>query len=258
MNKIKLKWLLLFVIALQSKVVVARTATPLMIGVENIEYLPYYDGSDQQGSNYYGFSEQLLKLFANSYGYKFDFYSLPINRLYKDFIVQDYIDFKYPDNPQWHQDYKKKYAEIKPVTYSNKILTTVTGIASLKKSIVLSECLSFAKVRGFTSQSYKTYFDKKEIEVTETADTSELISLLILKRVDCIYISHDVLQYQLSKEFADAAIYFQNHLRVDEQNFYLSSIKHPEIILQFNQFLSRSSHEIAILKKRFKIKGMKE
>ena len=55
----------------------AKSATHYVVGVENIEYLPYYDGSGADNRDYYGFSQKLLTLFAQQHDFEFEFYTLP-------------------------------------------------------------------------------------------------------------------------------------------------------------------------------------
>ncbi|WP_417699285.1 amino acid ABC transporter substrate-binding protein [Pseudoalteromonas lipolytica] len=242
------------VVSLFSLQLLCAERASYVVGVENIEYLPYYEGSDNNNSRFTGYSAQLLKLFGRKYDYNIVFYPTPLNRLYKDFITQSYLDFKYPDNPQWQKSFKDIYTKTKQIVYSKPVVTTVTGIASLNPDTQLSDCTRFGKVRGFTSQRFKAYFVKEGIAVIETADTTELISLLLLNRINCIYISRDVLNYKLREKLnVTTDVYFHELLGVDVQDFHVSTINHPEIITQFNQFLATYSEEIQELKEKFSI-----
>jgi len=162
----------------------AKSATHYVVGVENIEYLPYFDGSAADNSDYYGFSQKLLTLFAQQHDFKFEFYTLPINRLYKEFIDHHHVDFKYPDNPQWKPSYKASFGDLNEIIYSQPTVVTKTGIASLNKNITIDECISFATVRGFTPQSFKPLMNNENVELIETANVRELIELLLKERVD--------------------------------------------------------------------------
>lgn len=234
----------------------ARSATHYVVGVENIEYLPYYDGSGIDKADYYGFSEKLLTLFAQQHEFELEFYAFPINRLYKEFIEHRHVDFKYPDNPKWKPSYKASFMDVNDIIYSRPIVETKTGIASLNKKITISECVSFATVRGFTPQSFKSLMYSKKIELIETANVMELIELLLKERVKCIYISNDVLDYNIVKYFKlIRPVYFQNQLSVDLQTFSLSSIEYPEIVKKFDQFLVSHKIQINKLKQQYHIKN---
>ncbi|WP_165734995.1 amino acid ABC transporter substrate-binding protein [Pseudoalteromonas sp. C8] len=234
----------------------AKSATNYVVGVENIEYLPYFDGSGTNDADYYGFSEELLTLFALQYDFEFEFYTLPINRLYKEFVEHHHVDFKYPDNPQWKPSYKASFGDLNEIIYSQPTVVTKTGIASLNKNITIDECVSFATVRGFMPQSFKPLMNNENVELIETANVMELIEMLLRERVECIYISNDVLNYNIVKYFKlTRPVYFQNELPVDLQAFLLSSIDYPDVIKKFDTFLLSHKVQIQELKKEYQIKN---
>jgi len=229
--------------------VLAQPTEKYVIGVENIEYLPYYDGSGTNKRDYFGFSKELLELFAKQQNIKFEFYTLPIPRLYKEFIEHHHVDFKYPDNPNWQVSYKNQHQQ--DINYSVPSLVTHTGLASLKDNIKLEDCKSLAKVRGFTLQGLEKLTSMPGLQVLENDNVIEMIYLLHEERVDCIYISHDVLKYNI-EEFFDTPVpvFFQHQLPVDHQAFMLSSIKHPQLVKKFNVFLKDNENAIEELKQK--------
>ena len=234
----------------------AKSATHYVVGVENIEYLPYFDGSGADNSDYSGFSQKLLTLFAQHHDFKFEFYALPINRLYKEFVEHRHVDFKYPDNPSWKPSYKASFIDVNRIIYSQPTVVTKTGIASLNKNITIDECVSFATVRGFTSQSFKPLMNNENVELIETANVMELIEMLLKERVECIYISNDVLNYNIVKYFKlTRPVYFQNELPTDLQAFSLSSIDYHEVVKKFDTFLLSHKAQIRKLKKEYQIKN---
>mgnify|MGYP006141428205 CR=1 FL=1 len=238
--------------AITTSFVVAQPIEKYVVGVENIEYLPYYDGSGTNKLDYYGFSRDLLEMFADKQGIKLEFYSLPIPRLYKEFIEHHHVDFKYPDNPNWQVGYKQTLNTA--INYSEPSLVTHTGIASLKQNITLKDCKSLAKVRGFTLQGLNELTTKLSLKVVETDNVIEMIYLLYKERIDCIYISHDVLEYNLGAFFdTTVPVYFQHHLPVDEQAFLLSTINYPKLVEKFNAFLKNNQQKINALKLKHKI-----
>tara|TARA_Y100000782_G_scaffold57053_1_gene63131 strand:- start:1020 stop:1292 length:273 start_codon:yes stop_codon:yes gene_type:complete len=79
--KTKLIYTLILKLCLFSNGLVCKELKAIVIGVENIEYLPYYDGSDSKKPNFTGFSEKLLKQFSREFGYSVKFYPAPLNRL---------------------------------------------------------------------------------------------------------------------------------------------------------------------------------
>ena len=79
----------------------AKSATHYVVGVENIEYLPYFDGSGADNSDYYGFQSKVTYLVCSAArlsSLSFTHYQL-IDSI-KNLLTTHHVDFKYPDNPQ--------------------------------------------------------------------------------------------------------------------------------------------------------------
>lgn len=238
--------------ALATSFVVAQPIKKYVVGVENIEYLPFYDGSGVNGSSYDGFSRSLLEMFAKHHNLQFEFYTLPIPRLYKEFVEHQHVDFKYPDNPNWNTSYKNKYQN--DIKYSQPSIVPHTGIASLKQNIALNECENIGKVRGFTLQGFKSLVERPSVKVLESENVVEMIYLLYKERVDCIYISHNVLKYNINEFFdVKVPVYFQHQLPVGKQAYLLSTINHPKILAKFDVFLKNNQKKINLLKLKHQI-----
>jgi ABC-type amino acid transport substrate-binding protein len=205
-----------------------------VIGVENIDYLPHYTGENNQ---YTGFSRVLLDAFAQKTGCHFTYMPLPLNRLFREFLEGN-VDFKYPDNPDWSADLKKDQT----VYYSTPVVSAVTGIMVLpeNKAQPLEQFETLGTMMGFTPTAYMKLIKEGNVKKTESASTdfATLLKMGMLKRVDGVYIAIDVGAYQLREILKKPdALVFNPNLPYDVQKYSLSSLKHPEIINEFNEFL---------------------
>jgi ABC-type amino acid transport substrate-binding protein len=225
------------------------------VGVENINYMPYYSGSSKKES-FHGYSKDVLDLFAKHNNIKFTYIPMPVKRLFLEFIQNRSVDFKYPDNPAWSTDY---WAELKghaEIYYSDPDVITQTGVAVLQKNNLkpLEICEKFGLIRGFTPQSYLEFLSGENISIVNPPDIESLISILLIGRVNCIYISKEVLNYNLKKVFKEkGAVLFQDKLPYDTQTFSLSSVLHPELIDAYNIFLKDNEfkHEINKIRENY-------
>jgi hypothetical protein len=226
-----------------------------VIGVENIDYMPFYKG-DPKEDHFRGYSRDVLDLFALSQNITFKYVSMPVKRLFYEFIEKNGVDFKYPDNPDWATDYWPNLKVNKKIFYSIPDVITKTGIAARRKDYVqsVSQCNTFGFIRGFTPQIYVKFLLEESIEILSVGSLNSLVEVLILERANCIYISKDVLKYHLEKKLNQReAVLFQEHLPYDVQSFSLSSILYPDLIEKYNQFLIDKKLEISIIRQRYGI-----
>jgi len=233
----------------------SNTVKVYKVGVENINYMPFYMGSTDKGS-YQGYSKEVLDLFAKSQNIKFEYVPMPVIRLFAEFIKKRSVDFKYPDNPAWSKDYWPELKENEQIHYSVPDVITKTGIAVRLEDNLKSVniCKHFAIIPGFTPQSYMEFLSRKDVMIVNPPNINNLIKSIIIKRVNCIYISKEVLTYNLQNSFDKKdSIIFQEHLPYDIQYFSLSSIMHPDLIKAYNLFLKENKNKIALIAKRFGI-----
>ncbi|MDK2126083.1 substrate-binding periplasmic protein [Parachitinimonas caeni] len=218
------------------------------VGVEAIDYLPIYKG---EGSQYSGFSRELLDAFAAKYGHQFSYKAFPVARLFDEFIKGG-LDFKFPDNPQWSSDAKKG----KNISYSKGAVEVVEGLMVLpeNKGKGIATIRKLATMRGFTAWPYLDAINKKTIELTESNSFEALIQMGINKRADGIYISTIVGNFYLNEVMKkQGALVLDSSLPNTQSSFSLSSQNHPEVIAQFNEFLGKEKAAIAKLKAKYKI-----
>ena len=112
--------------------------TPLIVGVEQVDYLPHY-GQDNR-NQYTGFARELFDAFAQHSGYQLLYKPLPVKRLYRAFLTDLSVDFKYPDHPQWKSALKKS----QPPFYSDPVVSYTDGVTECVfiSSITYVRCAS--------------------------------------------------------------------------------------------------------------------
>jgi polar amino acid transport system substrate-binding protein len=224
--------------------------TEYTVAVESIDYMPLYDGSNKDA--YRGYARDLLDLFARKFGYKFSYVPLPINRLYKEFFVTGNYDFKFPDNPNWQQETKAG----RPVIYSAPVITLNEGIfvPAPRLGKGLESIKSIATITGFTPTPYLSAINSGKIKLYSVDTFRSLFTMSMINRVDGIYTNNFSVQY-----FQSTSSSGKIHLEMDtslpkiSSSFLLSTLKHPLVVQQFNQFLHDEHAEIMALGKRYHV-----
>lgn len=220
------------------------------IGVQNFEdFQPY---STYQDNHYGGFNRDLLDMFANKHSIKFEYKVRPIKRLYSEFL-KGLLDFKYPDSDNWSPE-KKKTAQI---YYSHAVVEYIDGLIVKKENQgkSFSEIKKISIINGFTAETrYQQAKQQGQLAYVGGASYKRLLDLVEQGRVDGAYFDITIAEYHIaqSKEKRDNLV-FASNLPYIKGTRRLSSIKHPEIIKKFNQFLIDYKRQIDALKLRYNI-----
>ena len=221
------------------------TTRTYMVGVEDTKYLPHFT---TENSLYRGFARELLDLFAAHAGVQFDYCPLPVKRLYTDFIGEN-VDFKYPDNPRWQV--AMKYG--KKIYYSDVVVHYISGavVTPQRKGKGIGKLKILGVVRGFTPLPFMDYIKAGKITVYENRNFPELLRQTINGRVDAAYVNLSVARYHLREDLNQPdALVFDRDLPNFESSFFLSTIKHPQLIDQFNAFMKDKAILLKTLKKK--------
>lgn len=234
--------LLIYLTLVCSPPLQAQTFT---IGVELQPYLPY---SNVQDGQYLGYGRDLLDAFAAYQGYQFTYRPLPVRRLLNDFL-DGRVDFKYPDNPRWNADLKKGHE----VHFSLAATPSIDGV--LVKPQFLGQGKARIRLlgtqRGFTPWPYLADIKAGRIILIQANQIDSLLAMALSDRVDGVYLNPQVVKHQLRSNGVDGdALVFDPKLAYQDDHYFLSSIKHPEVIEQFNSFLSNQAELVQALKQR--------
>lgn len=219
------------------------------IGVEDIAFLPHFS---YENDSYSGFAKELLDTFAKSYGYTFKYEARPTARLYAEYINGNRFDFKYPDNPYWQALRKTG----KKVIYSQPIVAYIDGVMVLpeRKGAGIENLKKLATMRGFTLRNYLDLITMKKVEIYENNSFISLLKMALMKRVDGAYINIEIARHQLEHVLKKPnALVFDPSLPYTKDFYALSSLKHPEMIKEFNSFLIQERKLIDTLKKKYKV-----
>ena len=222
-------------------------AQEFFIGVEDVSYYPLYEFKSNRDT----YSKELLNSFAASKGYKFTYILLPIKR-FERWLLEKKIDFKYPDNSRWYSNpsLKEKF------TFSESTIKLVAGTTVLKSSLKKnkSEFKQLGTLLGFYSTNWIDKIRNGQVKLYEDASTKILIQQLLAKQIDGINLEPSVIRHYLEElgESVDIAVIDKKY-EYEVYDYYFSTIKHPEIIKEFNEFLSSNKALLEELNRKYKI-----
>ena len=235
--------------------VLALLASPLAwagnytVGVEAADQLPVYKGDT---GSYSGYSRELLDAFAARYGHTFTYKAYPAGRLLEEFGVARSVDFRYPDNPLWSTGAKKGLS----IHYSQGLVPVTEGllVPPERKGQKMAAVGKIAAVRGFTPVPYLEAIRSNKIEVAQVNSPEAGIGMAESGRVDGVYLSvltaNHVMESKLKKP---GVVVFDSGLPNTVGDFALSTIAHPEVIAQLNEFLAKEKDLVARLKAKYGI-----
>lgn len=243
--------LLLFV----SEILLAQPKTKYVIGVEAQNYLPYFR---TDGKTYVGFARELFDLFGAHAQIEFVYADNPVKRIYSNFFdKKSQLDFKFPDRPEWAPDLRKGIT----VHYSSDIVEFTDGVMVKPERLGkgLGALKNLGTVDGFTPFEYKSKIkDPKtnpggEINLYGNSGLPGLIGQVAAGRIDGIYINVAVAKYVMNELKTPGAVVFDKELPHTQSFYQMSTLKHPEVIKKFNEFLVANKAQIAVLKQKWGI-----
>ncbi|MDE1463245.1 hypothetical protein [Spartinivicinus poritis] len=220
-----------------------------IIGVENTMYYPHYNFAKSKESESY--AKAVFDLFAEKKGYKLRYYSLPIKRLKESFLVEKTLDFLYPDHPWWTPDMKKDVQ----VVYSQTVVTAIGGTLVLpeNKGRGIDSFKKLGMIRGFTPFHWKELIEQKKVTISRSRDAPNLLEMVILGRVDGADMELSVANFHLQRMGKLKSLIVDPDLPYVSNPFHLSTIKHPEIIQEFDMFLKENEKILTSIKQRMNI-----
>lgn len=217
----------------------------LRVGVELQPYQPY---SVVEDGEYQGYARDLLDAFATEYGYRFVYTPLPVRRLLGDFLAGR-VDLKFPDHPQWNADLKAG----RTIHYSHPAAPYIDGI--LVKPQHLGQGLQriglLGTQNGFTPWPYLQEIHAGRIRLVQANQIESLLLMAANGRVDAVYLNPRVVSHQLRQmHLAPDSLVLDPQLPHVEDHYYLSSIRHPQLIEAFNRFLVERAEQVAAIRSR--------
>lgn len=224
-------------------------AQELVMGVEDIEYYPYYAKRD---GRYAGFAKELFDEFGKEYGHNIRYRLLPIKRLYSD-LLNGRVDLKFPDNPHWAK--KRKLG--KEVLYSDGVVDYIDGVMVLPKNVGKGKAAlkNLGTVRGFSPWTFMGDVESGEIILHENSDLTGLIKSIKSRRVDGVYFNILVARYFLKYTFfEEGVVVFDEGLPHTRDTYYISTLRHKDILRQFNEYMIKNAEFVEGLKIKYEVK----
>lgn len=214
-------------------------AKHLTVGVEEIFYKPIYWIEDEQ---YTGFSRDVLDAFAEAYGHQLEYVPLPLARLYDDFL-SGAVNLKFPDSADWRPDIKNK----NQIHYSEPMINFTDGTMVKPENLGNTEVEVLATVLGFEPFGY--LHSEIEFTLVESRSFTGVLTMVMSDRADGAYANVDIANYYLREVLGEpGALVFDESLPHGKGGYSLSSIDHPEIVDEFNEFLKKSASLVAEIK----------
>lgn len=243
--------ILVTVVALPGLAAAQDDGSSLIVGVEELSYLPAY-GRDENGE-YAGFSRAVLDAFAADYGYELTYRPLPITRLYNG-LLSGSIDFKYPDNPRWAADRKQGWT----ISYSAPAMTYIDGNLVTEAQGGSDDVQVVGTVLGFTPWAWLDHLESGSLELTESTDLVPVLRQLFAGRIDAAYANVAVAKHVAAENGLPAdQLVFRDDLPYDLGTYHLSTTKHPELIAQFNLWLEDNAERVEAMREDYGV-GVEE
>lgn len=223
-----------------------RAKDTLIVGVENQYYLPIY--AAEKGV-YQGFARELLDAFARDRDYRIEYRALPVPRLYASFFAGQ-VDLKFPDNSNWKRDQRVGMK----IFYSDPVAAYVDGVSLLPRNLNAAPdtIKRLATLGGFTPWAWMDRIESGKTVLSENSNLESLVRQTLAGRVDGAYASVAVINYQLDHVLKQpGALVFAPGLPNSRDNYFLSSIKRPRVVQEFNDWMRMNKKRISAMKKEF-------
>ncbi|BES73776.1 hypothetical protein RE428_47940 [Marinobacter nanhaiticus D15-8W] len=212
-----------------------RAQTVYTVSVQDIDYYPLYRTSSD-GGDYDGYLRDVLDAFAQQQGIHFDYRPRPIRRGAAEFLGGQ-LDFILPAHPQWNHIAKagKRIHYSQPLVYFEDAIL----VPEEKQDLRPGQMRELGTIHGFTPWKFAGDIDAGRLRV-ETARTPEnLIRMALRGRVDMINLALPVARYHLEQmDPRGTLVPAAELMNIERSRYHLASMKHPEVIEAFNQYLS--------------------
>ena len=217
-----------------------------IVGTEDINFYPHYDFTSVDST---GFANEVLQLFAGKHGYRFSFQPLPVKRLYHE--LDGLVDFIYPDNPNWvkYQGVQASRNFSDPLIYN----LGTTLVLPANKDISLSRFRTLAVIHGFTPTAWLNLRSEYRFKLYEVPNAVSALNLVLRGQLDGADVEYNVAQQILREQQQDGALVVASQLPMTRVSFHLSTIRHPQVLLQFNRFLLSHEQQIDALKQKYQL-----
>ncbi|MFQ3190699.1 MAG: polar amino acid transport system substrate-binding protein [Paraglaciecola sp.] len=218
-----------------------------VIGVEDVNYYPYFDFTSTNTS----FAKALFDQFAKDNGHQISYLPLPIKQFPK-WLYEENIDFKFPDNARWQE--ASNVHQLK-IHFSNEIVAMTAGTLVVAKNQYKEEVFfkNIGTITGFHPTLWIKQIEQGKVTIYEDSSTKILVKYLANGLIDGLDIDLAVANDRLQKLHMKEKFVINERVAKQIYSYQMSTVKYPEIINQFNQWLVKRGKYIDTLKAEFGI-----
>jgi len=211
-------------------------ARDLVVGVEAIDYSPVYGLVD---GRFIGAAREILDAFAEAKGHRLTYQPLPVKRLLAE-LIHGGIDLKFPDSPDWQQAMRQGQV----ISYSKPVIAYVDGTVVSRDKLGggVEAIHRLGTVSGFTPYAWSARIKSGAVDLKENPNFDQLLRQVQTGRVDGAYVNIAVALYAADPSMGLA---FDRDLPHIAESYRLSSGKAPEVIAEFDDWLSRNGKLVA-------------
>ena len=224
----------------------ASEQTEFVVGTEDLNFYPHYNFSAPDSK---GFANEVLQLFARSYGYQLSFQPLPVKRLYHE--LDNLVDFIYPDNPNWAKYQTSQVSRIFSAPLIYNLGTTL--VLPENKQIRLEQFRTLAVIHGFTPTAWLALRGQYRFKLYEVPNAVSAVNLVLRGQLDGADVEYNVAQHILRQQQQEGALVVAQNLPMTQVAFHLSTVRHPKVLQEFNYFLLSHQAEITALKQKYQL-----
>ncbi len=218
-----------------------------LVGVEDVDYFPLFS-FNKSGVIRPSFAQELLQTFFEFHSIKFKFVPLPVKRFDKWYLEHN-IDFKFPDNFRWRNDQSNKLG----ITFSEPIISLTAGTYVLKKNkdINRRDVDSIVTIRGFHPSLWLREISKNKVTLYEESTPLAIVRHLLTGNSIATNIDLNVINTNLRKLNKEGEVVLAEGIFHEQYAYHFSSIRYPEIITKFNQFLIQNKALVDEIKAKY-------
>ncbi len=208
------------------------------VGVEDVSYYPVMDFLHAPPR---GAVKQVLDAFAAQSGVKFEYIPLPIQR-FNSWYDTGRIDFRVPDNPRWSLTSQPS------LIYSTPFLDLceVLVVKAENRDISPDKVTRIGTLLGFMPSSYwNQKLESGAVRLVPDRSIKVLTRMLLNDMVTGLDLDLASIHYQLkSLSLSPELVAPLATVNSPTISYRMSTLHHPEIIQQFNQFIGRNKHTL--------------
>ncbi|MCU7555303.1 transporter substrate-binding domain-containing protein [Alteromonas sp. ASW11-19] len=208
------------------------------VGVEDVDYYPVLDFVHSPPR---GVVKNVLDSFAEQTGVKFEYIPLPIQR-FNSWYDTGRIDFRVPDNPRW--SLTSQPSLIYSVPFLN--LCEVLVVKAENRKMSPDNVTRIGTLMGFTPSTYwNQKMESGAVRLVPDRSLKVLTRMLLNDMVSGLDLDLASIHYQLKTlSLPPDLVAPLETVENPTISYRMSTLNHPEIIRQFNQFMARNKDKL--------------